>query len=433
MSETVTSGPGPRPLGILLLFPHFNTLEQGSSLRSWQIGRFLASRGHTVTAFAPGVDLTTGQLFPEVEGRLYSEQDVDGVRLIRTYSLPGFRKSALRRFLFELIYASLASLRALWLRGIDVVVVSYPPAVLPVFGLLVAKLRRRPLIFEVRDLMADALEATGYVRSKSFIAFARRAERTVIRFSDHIVSVSPGIRRELVARGVPAEKISVVTNGYEPEPFEGADYSIDARAEYGWGHRFVVIYAGGLTQSYDVPCLLRAAVRLRDQDDMLFVIVGDGERRAEYERFCSAQGLSSCRFLGFQPRKRVPVLLTAADVGVHMFPDHPLWAYVLGNKLFDYFGSRLPVVYAGIGDMADLIRRSGGGFVVPPEDDEQLAAKLLYLRDHPEEARAMGERGRRFVLAHYNRRDLLQAFEEATIRVHGRRSGTLRAGDVASS
>jgi hypothetical protein len=63
-------------------------------MRSWQIGRFLARRGHSVTLFAPGVDLRSGELFPEVRGRLYAESIVEGVRLIRPYSLPHFRRSA---------------------------------------------------------------------------------------------------------------------------------------------------------------------------------------------------------------------------------------------------------------------------------------------------------------------------------------------------
>lgn len=398
-------------MNILLLFPHFNTLEQASSLRSWQIGRFLARQGHDVTVFAPGVDLRSGEAFPEMRGRLYSESDADGARLIRVRSVSHLRRSAKRRLAFEVVFAVLACLRALFVRKVDVVVVAYPPAVIPIFGYFTARLRRKPVIFEVRDLLADNLLATKYVKAGLFVRLAKAAEQFVVRHCDHIIAVSNGIKKFLVEDGCSPEKISVVTNGYEPEVFEAADYSHDLRQEFGWGDRCVVVYAGGLTQAYDIPTLLRCAERLKEHEDLLFAIVGEGDRKEEHKRFCSERGLTNCQFIGYQPRKRMPVLLAAANIGVHMFKADPLWAYVLGNKPFDYLGSGLPMIYAGIGDTAELIENSGGGLVVTPEADDELAAAILRLKENPQEAEAMGEKGREYVLKHFNRRDLLGAFE----------------------
>lgn len=417
MSDESSTSTAAVPLRILMLFPHFNTPEQASSLRSWQLARLLVQKGHSVTVLAPAVDISTEQVLPEARGKLYSESVVEGTRLIRVYTVSRFRSSARKRLLFESVYAGLAGLRALVLGSVDVIVVAYPPAVLPVVALVVAKLRRKPLVFEMRDLMADALEATGYVSSRMLIRTARAAESLVLRFCSGVISVSPGIAKALISRGVSEDKISIVTNGYEPEAFDGADLTWNPREAYGWGDRFVVVYVGALTQSYDLPTLLRCAKRLQGEDDILFVVIGDGDRRTELERYCRDQGLKKCQFLGRRRRKEIPTFLAAADVGVHMFPDHPLWEYVLGNKLFDYFGSGLPVVYAGRGDMADLIERAHGGLVVPPEDAEKLAEGLLFLKSHPREAKAMGERGRRFVLEHYHRRDTAARFEAALVRL----------------
>lgn len=416
MSHESSVGKAAR-LRVLMLFPHFNTPEQASSLRSWQLARFLARRDHSVTVLAPAVDISTEQVISEARGKLFAESTIEGIRLVRTFTVSRFRTSARKRVLFELVFAGLAGLRALFLGKADVIVVAYPPAILPIVALVVAKLRRTPLVFEMRDLMADALEATGYVSSRMLIRIARLSERLVIRFSSRVVAVSPGIAKALVSRGVNENKISIVTNGYEPEAFDSADYSLNPRQTYGWGERFVVVYAGALTQSYDLSTLLRCAKRLRAEDDILFVIIGDGDRRPEYERYCEEEGLCQCHFLGRHKRKEIPVLLASADVGVHMFPDHPLWAYVLGNKVFDYFGSRLPVVYAGLGDMADLIEQAGAGIVVPPENDEMLAESLLYLKSHRQEAKSMGRLGRQFVLTHYHRRDTAAKFEDVLVQL----------------
>jgi len=397
-------------------------------MRSWQIGRFLARRGHNVTLFAPGVDLRSGELFPEVRGRLYAESMVDGVKLIRPYSLPHFRRSAFRRLSFEITYGFLATLRSLTVKNVDVIVAAYPPAVTPLLAYLLARLRRLPFVYEMRDLMAEALSATGYVKLKLFNQLALMIENFLAKKSEHIICVTPGIKKVLRARGIDEIKITVVTNGYEPEVFETADYDWNPRERYGWSDHFVVIYAGGLTQAYDLPTLLRAAERLRNDKDLLFVIVGEGDRKKEYQAFCQAKSLTNVQFIGYQRRKVMPNFLKSADLGVHLFPDDPLWAIVLGNKTFDYFASGLPMLYAGRGDTADLIREAQAGIVVKPEDDEELAKSIVWFMNHRGKAKAMGKLGRDYVTTHYNRHKLLETFEKVNLMVTSNRDSNMKAG-----
>lgn len=406
-----------QPLNILLLFPHFDSLEQSGSMRSWQIGRFLASRGHNVTVFAPGVDSRSGELFPEVRGKLYWESQVDGARLIRPYSLPHFRRSAFRRLGKEIVYGILAVLKSFTISNVDIVVAAYPPAVTPALAYLMARICQVPIIFEIRDLMADALSATRYVKSGLFNRIALFVEQYIAKHSDHVICVSQGIKRIIQSRGVDESRITVVTNGYEPEVFEAADYSWNPRERFGWEDRFVVIYAGGLTQSYDIPTLLRAAKLLRNEKDLLFVIVGEGDRKQEYQQFCREHSLDNCQFIGRRPRREMPVFFAAADLGVHLFPDNPLWAYVLGNKTFDYLGSGLPMLYAGTGDTANLIREAQAGLVVKPENEQEFAEAIMWFKTHPVESRAMGRRGRDFVMKHYLRPKLSQTFESTLLKV----------------
>jgi glycosyltransferase involved in cell wall biosynthesis len=411
-----------RSLNILLLFPHFNSPEQAGSMRSWQIGRFLAKRGHRVTVFAPGVDLRSGELFPEVRGKLYAELEVEGVRLIRPYSLPHFRRSAFHRLSFELIYAVLSTAKALRVGRVDVIVAAYPPAAMPFFAYLLARMLRVPYIFEMRDLMAEALSATGYVKLRLFNKLALRLENYVAEHCDHVICVTPGIKKVLQSRGIDGNNITVVTNGYEPEVFEAVDYSWNPRERYDWTDRFVVVYAGGLTQAYDLLTLLRAAERLKNEKDILFVIIGEGDRKQDYLEFCKVRSLTNVQFIGYQRRKVMPNFLKSADVGVHLFPDDPLWTIVLGNKTFDYLGSGLPMLYAGRGDTADLIRKSQAGIVVEPEDDQELAGAIVWLKNHRNKAKSMGKLGREYVTTHYNRHKLLETFEKVNLLVTSNRN-----------
>lgn len=407
-----------RSLSIAFLVPHFNTPDQASSLRSPQIAFYLGDQGHHVTTLAPGVDQRNLQPFPEMKGKLFATYDLQHhVTLVRVRTLSDFRKSPLRRFLYDLVFAILAFLRMLVIRPLDVIIVSYPPSIMPLFAVILAKLRRVPIVFEVRDLVADALEESRYVKSSVFRRLAQLAEQIVVHASDHIITVSRGIQEILVKKGADPAKFTVIPLGYAQEVFDSADYSFDARDSFDWGDRFVVIYTGSLTPAYDIPTLLRAAERLSGHPDILFAIVGNGELRTGYQQFCEQRAMTNCQFIDYQPRKKLPAILTDANVGVHLFRNDPLWSYVLGNKTFDYLASGLPMIYAGTGDTADLIRTADAGIVITPEDDEGLANAILLLASQPQLVQRLGQNGKQHILSNYAVNDLLKRLDGVLARV----------------
>lgn len=398
---------------ILLLFPHYSNIDEASSLRSPQIAHYLRDHGWDVTVFAPGVNPRHQTILPELEGRLWYHGQEEGIRVIRPRCLQYFRRNIFRRFLYEVFFAFSVLLLFFRIPRADVIFAAYPPAILPSVGYLLSRCRGSSYIFEVRDLMADAIAVNKYSRFRFFNNFAVVIENFIYRKADHIVTVSDGIKRIIIQKGFPTEKITPVKNGYEPQVFEQADRSFDARSEFGWGDDFVVIYAGGLTQSYDIPTLLNTAKIACNIKGLRFVIIGEGHRKIQYKNFVQKYGLTNIQILDALPRAMMPSILSAANVGIHLFPDNPLWSYVLGNKPFDYLGSGIPMIYSGTGDTAELVINANAGFVVPPENPDLLLEKILWLMQHPEEARAMGERGKTYVETEYNRFKLLKPLDRA--------------------
>jgi len=403
-------------MNILLLFPHFNSPRLSSSLRSWEIGIYLA-KNHEVTVFAPGVNMRTGELFSELRSKLYHKSYVHNVKLIRTRTLTKFRKSALKRLLFEFIYALLVFARTLFIRKIDIIVVSSPPAILPVFGLMIGKIKKIPVVFEFRDLMAEFLLVTKYIKSNLFIKLALKIENFVAERSDHIITVSPGIKRVLIKRGVPKEKITTVSNGYENRIFSRADYSFNARQQFSWGEKFVVVYAGGLSQIYDIPRYLRIAEKIKNEKDILFAIIGEGSRKNEYTQYCEKNDLTNVQFLGAKPRIQMPAILSQADLGIFFTKKESIWEVMFCNKTFDYLGSGIPMLYAGAGDIAHLLEKAKAGLVVEPGSDKAIIEAIIWAKSNPEKIKAMGKRGRDYVKTHYSRDKLSKKFEKVLIKI----------------
>ncbi|MHA1832262.1 MAG: glycosyltransferase family 4 protein [Candidatus Helarchaeota archaeon] len=404
-------------MNILLLFPHFNPPTLPSSLRSWQIGRYLAKRGHNVTVFAPGLNMRTEKLFSELKGKIFRKKTTEGVFLIRVRSITNFRKNPLKRILFEFIYGFLVFLRAFFIKKIDIIVSSYPPALVPIFGLLLSKLRNVPVIFEVRDLMADFLDASGYIKLSFFNKLAYKTQNYVARKSDYIITVTYGMKNVFIKRGIEPNKISVVTNGYEDVIFDNYVKSTNNYKQYKWNNKFVVAFSGGLTQIYDIPWLLNIAYKIKNQNDILFAIIGDGNKKKEYIEFCKDKGITNVQFLGSIPRYKIPSVLSKADVGIHYTKNKPIYDVFLCNKIFDYFGSGIPVIYAGKGETAKIIEESRGGIVVEPENEVALISVLKWIKSNPRKAKIMGDNGRRYVKKYYSREKLSKRFEKILVKV----------------
>jgi glycosyltransferase involved in cell wall biosynthesis len=288
--------------------------------------------------------------------------------------------------------------------------VSIQPLFVAPLAWLVARVRRVPFLLEVRDLWPDTAVALGAVRSRALILLARGLEGFVYRSADRIVVIGPEMKRRIVAKGIPAGKIEVVPQGYQPSETPPPPRA-QARQRLGVDDEFVVMFTGsyGLANN-DTGLILDAAARLRDEPGIVFVLVGDGDRREEYVERCRLESLGLVRFLPMVPKSEVPGLLAAADACIMALPPGDFWRIFLQNKVFDYLGSGRPIVAAVAGDQEDLIRESGGGIVVSPGDVEAFCEAVLRLKRDPELRRQLGERGRAHVRDHLMRDGLLERY-----------------------
>jgi len=397
---------------ILWFAPHFQTGKGAGGLRTWILAKHLGESGHLVSVLVPGWDPLTGKrLIPK--GKLSHTEQIDGVELVYVWSSRNDRSKLYKRILYFLTSSTTAFFVALWRPRPELVLAANYPPTLAMTGLLIAWLTGSPFVLEVRDFPAEAAVASGYVRNRLLGKLVLWMERILFRPAKTIVTVAPGMKRRMIELGVREEKIAVVPNGYEETIFEAADSSIDIRKEMGWSDRFVVLYAGTMGHIPDLPTLLKTASLTAKDEGILYVLIGAGQREEEYRDYCRSHGLENCQFLGRKPRREIPAFCRAADICVNLFPKHPFWGTILGNKTFDYLGSGTAYVYCGSepSDTGEVLRASGGGLVVAPEDPEALSATIKYLRAHPAERSEMGRTGQAYVIEKFARRKLARDFD----------------------
>lgn len=407
---------------LLYLTEYFQTPDEAGLMRTWEISRHLVEKGHRVSVIAPAAHHMSGQHPGSLEGRFRLRTVEAGIEVTRVRTMAGFRRGYLARVLYYLS-TPLAIIMAALRTKPDVVMASSPPFFLGAPAYALARLKKVPFVLEVRDAWLEFAIAKRLLPGW-LGAVLERQQAWLFRRADRIVAVTPGIKDLVLETLGPAgtEKTSLVMNGYEEDIFTGLDRHLVDRLKNEWelAGKFVVIYAGTLGMARDGMIFVQAAARLRSHRDIVFVIIGEGESKAAMEQFVSANQLDNCRFVSMRPRREMPAWFALGSVGLNSIRAGEALESSLSNKIFDYLGSGLPVVFSGGGDTSDFLRRSGSGLIVDAGDADAMAAAILSLYRNPALRRRLSRAGQAFVREHYSRPRLVAPLETMLLQLSAR-------------
>jgi colanic acid biosynthesis glycosyl transferase WcaI len=399
---------------ILYLSQYFPPEVGATQTRALEMAGGLVKAGHKVTMIAEIPNHPSGIIPSEYKGKLFERVDLDGIDVIRVWVKASPVKTFHTRMAFYLSYMISATITGLLLaRGrYDMVYATSPPLFVGGAALGLSYLRRTPLVFEVRDLWPESAVTLGELKNPRAIALAERLERQCYNRARRIVVVTDGIRRRLVERGVPDDKLAMIPNGantnlFRPQPEAGAAL----RAELGLGDVFLVLYAGihGIAQGLET--VVETARLVQSDPDTRILFVGEGPIKADIIALSKEYGLTNVVFHPEVPRDQMPAYLSAADVALVPLRRLDLFQGALPSKMFDAWAAGCPTLVGIEGEAQRVVEQSGAGLFVEPENPHALAEAIQGLARDRGICHEMGTRGRSFVNAHYSRQAQAQQLE----------------------
>ena len=374
---------------ILYLHQFFITRAGVGGTRSYEFARRFTARGHAVRMVTAGG----------------GSRNVDGIEVVGVpagYSdYVGATSVAYpRRMLAFAAFALSATAAAVRGPRPDVIYASSPPLTVALPALAAAARWRAPLVFEVRDLWPEAPIQMGALRNPLLRRLARALERLVYRRSARIIALSPGIRDGVVSAGAPPERVALVPNASDLELFSPELDGHAERRRLGLGDGLVCSYFGTMGEANDLGQVIEAAPLVRD---VTFVLLGDGKHRRELE----SRAPANVRFLDPVPDKAsVARLAAASDACLTIFKNVPVLATNSPNKLFDTFAAGRAAIVNTEGWMRELVEDNDAGLFIRPGDARDLADKLAWLRDNPDEVERLGRNARALAEREFDRDEL---------------------------
>lgn len=389
--------------------------------------------GHEVTLLTGWPNHPGGRLHPgwKVRFREVSRTDA-GFTLVRCgHSIHrGFRM--ISRLFYYLTFAASTFVSGLLCSRPDVVFCESTPIFGPVAALLLARLRGAKFVYRIHDVHPEAALNAGLIRDGFAYRLLRGLDTWVCRRSDLVLPLTDGMRRCLLARGLPTDRVVVARQWFDgAKVTPGSRDNPWRRAQGIPQEQFVVLYAGTLGYISGAQVVVEAATRLRHRADILFLFVGEGPVKEECRKLSEARGLAQVRFLPFQPAEMLSDVQATADVGLVTLLDRSGDTSV-PSKVHGYTAAGRPVIASVRADSAtaETVTEGGYGTVVPPGDASGLAKAIVALADDREMTARLGGNARRFFASRFDRSAGTDRLEEIlTTEVCGERPAR-RAGYV---
>ncbi len=386
--------------------PCFRTMEHA------QVWKKL---GHEVTVLTCAPNSPHGKVFPGYRNRLYQTEVMDGIRVIRIWSYMTSNEGIVKRSLDYLSFALMAIFFFWRLPKFDIMVASSPPLFVPVGVYGLSLLRRRPWVFELRDLWPASIAAVG-LKMGRVMRLLTRLEMFLYRKADRIVAVTPAFIEELSERGIPREKMDLATNGVNTETFNNGNVKFDARERLGIKKdEFLAAYIGAVGAAHGLKTILDAAELCRERPEIRFLIIGEGADRANLEKEAAERNITNLMFRDFVPHDDIPSYLAALDVGIVHLKPHRVFRTVIPSKIFEFMAMGTPMIFAVEGCSAEIVKKAGAGYCIPSGDPRAMADAISELQNDPQRLKQMGRQGKEAVANEFSReakaKEMLRSFE----------------------
>ena len=270
-------------------------------------------------------------------------------------------------------------------KDIDVITSgSTPPTQGVLCGNVKKKLSKRykryvPYVYNLQDVFPDSLVTTGLTKRGSLIwKIGRKIENYTYRSADKIIVISESMKRNIMGKGVPEEKIAVISNWIDTDsvkPVPEEDNSL--YGEFGIPKdKFIVVYAGNFGKAQGADVVLDAAEKLKGNGKIQFVIFGGGSEFENAKK--KAEELDNVIITSLLPVERVPEVYSLGDIAL-VTCKKGVGTSGMPSKTWSIMACNTPIVAAFDTDseLADVIEKANAGVAVEPEDPDKLAEAIL--------------------------------------------------------
>lgn len=407
---------------ILLLHQYFLEEDDPGGSRWNEITKVWDDAGHEVTVLAGMIHYAGFEKRLEYKGKYFVKKQQGNVLVVRSHVSESYNSNFLGRlwayfsFMFSSLWSGLFKVNGKF----DVIVVTSPPLFVGISGYLISRIKRIPMVFEVRDLWPESAIDTGVLTNKGIIKLAYAVEKFIYSKAKLINVLTPAFYKTLKEqKKIDEDKLILIPNAADFSLSEEIMQTFDRdqfREKHDLAGRFVITYVGAHGVANHLDQILDAGKKLVDTN-VLFLLIGQGMEKQRLMEKAREMKVGNVRFLNSVPKAEVFKYILASEMGASVLKKVDTFKTVYSNKTFDYFSCKKPVLMAIDGVSRELIEKSEAGAYVEPENAEEYNNIIRSYILNPAQLKQEGENGYQFAKEHFDRNVLANKYLEAILRV----------------
>ncbi|ACV67693.1 glycosyltransferase family 4 protein [Desulfohalobium retbaense] len=369
-------------MNIVFLTDNFPPEVNAPATRGYEHCQEWIRQGARVTVITCAPNFPSGRVYPGYRNRLYRKEDMDGITVVRVWSYMAPNAGFARRVLDYASFAFTGFLAGIFHKA-DIVLTTSPQFFTNFAGLGLSVLKRRPWVFELRDLWPESIRTVGAMRESKVLDWLEAMELFFYRKASRVVAVTPAFKRNLVSRGIAAEKIEVVPNGANMQRFTPLPKDQALEAELGVSGKFVIAYIGTHGLAHSLEFIVRSVAQLPDTD-VHFLFVGDGAEKERVVQVARELGVKNATFVPPVPKDQVGRYISVSDAALVPLIKAETFTTVIPSKIFESAAMRKPIILGVEGQAQEIVEEHGAGVCFEPENEADFLRQVRRLKDDPD-------------------------------------------------
>jgi len=364
---------------ILFITDNFPPEVNAPATRTFEHCKEWVKKGDEVTVITCAPNFPKGKVYEGYKNKLYQKEEIEGIKVIRVWSYISANEGFAKRIIDFLSFAFMAFWVGLF-KKTDVIIATSPQFFTTWTAETLATLKRKPWVFELRDIWPESIRAVGAISGDSKIfKFLEKLELRLYKRASRVISVTESFKRNLIERGIDGEKVKVVLNGANLERFSKMKKDAALVEKYNLEGKFVVGYVGTHGMAHKLDFILNSWPK--DNPNFHLILMGDGAEKSKLVELAKTLNIPNISFIPSMLKEDVPPYLSLMDVSLVPLKKSDLFKTVIPSKIFENSAMQIPILLGVEGESADIIQKYNAGLCFEPENKEDFLTQLNLLKE----------------------------------------------------
>jgi glycosyltransferase involved in cell wall biosynthesis len=391
---------------ILFITDNFAPEVNAPATRTYEhVKEWIKDKDIEVTIITCAPNFPHGKVYEGYKNKLYQKEYIDGIEVIRVWSYITSNSGFVKRVLDYISFGIMAFIVGLFKKH-DLIIATSPQFFTTWAAWGLSKIKRKPWIFELRDLWPESIKTVGAMKQGKVIDILEKIELGLYKSCNKVVAVTDAFKTNLINRGIDANKIEVVTNGSNVELFSAREKNQELLKSLGLENKFIIGYIGTHGMAHSLDFIVTSISKI-DDEDIHFLFIGDGAMKEKVLEIANDLKIKNATFLNPIKKEEVPEYLNICDVSLAPLKKEDNFKTVIPSKIFEASAMRKPTLLGVEGQAQEIIETHNAGLCFEPENEKDFLEKVYTLKNDKEKYKAL-QKGCEELAIEYDRKKLAE-------------------------